>query len=173
MLCDKIMLDRMSSTDYYPHIQKAAAIKSSQKIDTMVLNRILTLAELHPFYVNLLCNELWKNPNIPSIENVTAAWSSCYDIEERRLIAELEKLTSNQQDILKALAVNPTKEPTGQSFLSLLGLPLSSVRVGIKSLQEKDMIYVIKNQDPNLTNLQQGQYRVLDPLLAFALRKYN
>lgn len=173
MLCDKMLLDRMLSSDYYPHLQKAANDKWRQSVDENVLNRILTLTELHPFYVNLLCNELWKNSHIPNMADVTAAWLSCYETEERRLIAELEKLTPNQQNILKAMALNPIQEPTSQSFLNLMGIPLSSVRLGIKSLLEKDIIHVVKKEDPNLPGIRKGQYRVLDPLLAFALRKYS
>lgn len=172
MLCDKLLLDRMSSFDYHPHIQKAAQIRWGSNIDAIVLNRIMTLTELHPFYVNLLCNELWKNNKDPTIGDVSAAWHTCYTTEERRLVVELERLTSNQQDILKALALEPIYEPSGQKFLSLLKLPLSSTRIGIKTLLEKDLIYIVKKEDPNLPGIKKGQYRVLDPLLGLALRKY-
>jgi len=173
MLCDKIFLDRISSVDYAPYIQEAAQGKWGEIISEVVLNRILTLTELYPFYVNLLCNELWKASKIPDVDQVMAAWVNCYEIEERRLISELEKLTPNQQDILKALAMTPTTEPTGQKFLSDTSLPLSSTRMGIKSLLEKDMIYQVKKEDPNIPNIRKGQYRILDPLLAYALRKYQ
>jgi DNA-binding IclR family transcriptional regulator len=79
-------------------------------------------------------------------------------------VAELEKLSINQQNILKALAVMPTDAITGQKFLNQTQLPVSSVRLGMNSLLEKDMVYQIK-----IT----GQYRVLDPLLSFSLKKYD
>jgi AAA+ ATPase superfamily predicted ATPase len=173
MLCDKILLDRMSSEDYIPYIQEAAQGKWKKNIADAALHRILILSELHPFYVNLLCNEGWKEKKIPLIEEVTKAWMACYETEERRLISELEKLTANQQDILKSLAQNPVNEPNSQRFLSEAGLSLSSVRAGIKSLLEKDMIYCVKKEDTHVPSLQKGQYRVLDPLLAYALRKYS
>ncbi len=177
MLCDKILLGRMSSEDYKPYIQVAAKNKWGKHIDDTVLNRILTLTELHPFYVNLLCNELWKGQSptvkIPVVDDVTQAWVACYETEERRLISELEKLTTNQQDILKAIAQNPIDEPSSQKFLTDVGLSLSSVRAGMKSLIEKDMIYRVKTHDINIPSLKKGEYRVLDPLLAYALRKYS
>lgn len=184
MLCDKIILDRMSSEDYRPYIQNAAVAKWGKSIDDLVFNRILTLTELHPFYVNLLCNELWKNPvmsdkndkshgGILSGDDVTKAWVACYEIEERRLISELEKITPNQQDVLKAVARSSVKEPTSHQFLSEVGLSLSSVRAGIKALLEKDLIYQVKKEDVNIPILKKGLYRVLDPLLAYALRKYS
>ena len=139
----------------------------------IAINRILTLVERHPFYVNLLCNELWKSDNLPSMDDVMNAWMACFETEERRLVVELERLTVNQQNILKAIALNPINEPTSQAFLSSLNVPLSSVRLGIKSLVEKDMLYVIKKEDNNLPGIKKGQYRVLDPLLSFMLRKYS
>lgn len=172
MLCDKIFLDRMSSEEYKPYIQEAAKGKWAKTIEDMVLNRILTLTELHPFYVNLLCNELWKG-EFPTIDDVTKAWVTCYETEERRLISELEKLTTNQQDILKCIGQHPIDEPSSQKFLTEVGLPLSSVRVGIKSLVEKDMLYRVKKDDINIPSLRKGEYRVLDPLLAYVLRKYG
>lgn len=43
----------------------------------------------------------------------------------------------------------------------------------MKSLLEKDMVYRVKKEDINIPSLKEGQYRVLDPLLAYALRKYS
>lgn len=178
MLCDKILLDRMSSEDYKPYIQDAALDKWGKPLDDLTLNRILTLAELHPFYVNLLCNELWRDKNDsdnipPNLDDAMKAWIVCYETEERRLISELEKLTANQQDILKTIAQTPSSEPGGQRFLAKTGLSLSSVRLGIKALLDKDMIYRVKKEDAVIPGLVKNQYRVLDPLLAYTLRKYS
>jgi AAA+ ATPase superfamily predicted ATPase len=173
MLCDKIFLERISSNDYIPYIQRAAVAKWKTEIDERLLRKIFILTELHAFYINLLCNELWKKTKLPKIDDVTEAWISCYEIEERRIISELEKLTNNQQDILKALAFNPTKEPNGQKFLKEISLSISSVRLGIKSLLEKDMIYCVRKDDPMLPGIQKGEYRILDPLIAYALRRYD
>ncbi len=173
MLCDKMLLDRMSAIDYQPYIQKAALSKWRTKLDNLTLDRILLLTELHPFYVNLLCNELWKSDNKPTIENVVNAWNNCYETEKRRLVAEIEALTTNQQKLLQALAVNPTTEPTSNQFLQLVGLSTSSVKTGLKSLIDKDMVYQIKKVDLMLSGVMENQYRVLDPLVGFALRKYN
>ncbi len=173
MLCDKILLDRISSIDYHPHIQKAFKSKWGKTVDEFVLNRVLSLTECHPFYVNLLCSQLWKNHKLPTIDDVISAWLACFELEERRLIAEIEKLTDNQQDLLKALTVNIVNEPTSQAFLSTLGMASSSVRLGIKYLLENDMVYIVKNEDPNLPAIKKGQYKVLDPLLAYFMRKYE
>lgn len=88
--------------------------------------------------------------------------------KEDRLIADLEKLASKQQDILIALAI----EPTGQNFISVVKAPASSITQMIKTLLNKDMVYKVSQLDDALPQLKQGQFRVLDPLLAYALRQY-
>lgn len=108
----------------------------------------------------------------PRLNEVALAWKNCYEAEERRLISELEKLTPNQQDILKALTIMPTQEITSQKFLLQAGIPASSLQLGAKTLLEKDIIYQVKTVDPLLPHIRLNQYRVLDPLLGFALKKY-
>lgn len=173
MLCDKLNLQRMSSQDYEPYIQKAALEKWHNEISSQVFARIMSLTELHPFYVNMLCNELWSLDTLPNVDNVFAAWTRCYETEERRLVAELEKLSTNQQDLLKTIALQPVIEPTGQQFLATTGMAYSSVRQTIKSLEKKDMLYKVKMEDEMIPSLKSRQIRVLDPLLAFALQKYQ
>jgi hypothetical protein len=173
MLCDKMHLQRMSSQDYLTYIQKAARLRWGVEIKEVVFNQIMTCTELHPFYVNMLCNELWLLDKPPGMDCVFDAWRNCFMMEERRLVAELEKLTPNQQDVLKALATNLVTEPTGQRFLREVDMPNSSIRQIMHSLHDKDMTYKISTLDPAIQNLQIGQIRVLDPLLAFALRVYS
>lgn len=171
-LCDKMIIDRISSDHYIPYLQKTAKKRWGNSIAEEIILRILTITELHPFYINMLCNELWKNEKSPTISCVSTAWQTCYEQEERWTVSEIEKLTNNQQELLKSLALQPTSEPTGQQFVALSGLSTASVRTGLNALVEKDMAYQIKKGDPLLPFLKSGEYRVLDPLIAYALRKY-
>lgn len=173
MLCDMMHLDRIKSSDYLPHIQKFAKKKWGKELSTMVFDKTMALTEIHPYYVNLLCHELWKLDHLPKIEDVFACWQECYSKHEERLIADLEKLTTKQQDILKALALNPVTEPTGQGFVSASKTPASTINQIIKALMNKDMVYKVKQLDDSIPQLKQNQLRVLDPLLAFALKKYS
>ena len=173
MLCDKLHLERISSKDYWSYIQTAALEKWEQELPQVVFDHIMINTELHPFYVNMLCNELWTLEMLPDVNAVYTAWSNCFENEKRRLVAELERLTVNQQDLLKVLAINPVMEPTGQKFLSLVGMAYSSIRQTIKVLSKQDMVYEVKTEDEAIPGLKIGQIRVLDPLLALALRKYN
>lgn len=173
MLCDMLHLDRMSSIDYLPHLRRLAKQRWKEELSEMVFTKIMALTELHPYYVNLLCHELWKLDHLPTIDDVFACWQECYITHEERLIAELEKLTAKQQDILKALAMNPVVEPTGHNFVSASKTSASTINQTIRTLVNKDMVYKVKLFDAALPNLQLGQLRVLDPLLSYALKKYN
>jgi len=172
-LCDKIIIERISADHYMSYLQKTAKKRWGNTIAEEVILRILTITELHPFYINMLCNELWKNEKMPTLNAVSIAWQTCYEQEERWTVAEIEKLTTNQQTLLKSLALQSTSEPMGQEFVTASGLSIASVRTGIKALVEKDMAYQIKKEDALLPSLKSGDYRVLDPLIAYALRKYS
>lgn len=173
MLCDKLYLERISSDDYQMHLEKLAIRKWGIPLSPLTFNRIIKLTESHTFYVNMLCNQLWSLNKIPDVDEIDIAWECCANLEQRRVVAELEKLTKNQQDLLKVLALTPTTEPSSQQFLNRVGKAYSSVRLGIKSLLEKDMLYIVNKVDPALPMLQIGQIRILDPLMAYVVRKYS
>ncbi|MCC2625089.1 MAG: hypothetical protein K0R14_962 [Burkholderiales bacterium] len=173
MLCDKIYLERISSIDYCHHLNAMALKKWVAKLPDQTFNQIVKYTELHAFYMNMLCNQLWLLDKLPNAHDVDLAWECCFDLEQRRMVAELEKLTKNQQDLLKALALNPTMESNNQQFLTTVGKAASSVRLGIKALLEKDMIYIVNQEDSGLPMVKLKQIRVLDPLLAYLLRKYS
>ena len=172
MLCDMLHLDRMASKHYLLHLNKLAKKNWGAVLSEIVFNKIMSITELHPYYVNLLCHELWKLKQNPSIDDVFDCWQNCFVIHEDRLIADLEKLTSKQQDILKALAINPSIEPTGQSFVSASKTPASTINQTIKILLNKDMVYKVKFEDEALSQCKLNQLRILDPLLSYALKKY-
>ncbi len=173
MLCDRFKIDRIASEHYLPHLQKLANKKWGSKLSDVVFNKIMAITELHPYYVNLLCHELWKLEQVLEVDDVYESWNACFDAHKDRLVAELEKLTTKQQDILKALATHPVVEPTGHNFISASRTPASTINQSIKSLINKDMVYRVEHLDKLLPQLKQNQLRVLDPLLAYALRKYS
>ena len=161
MMCEKIFLGRIAADDYVSYVQEAAMIRWSCKLDLIIIQRIVELAEEHPFYVNFLCSKLWQQDEPPT--NITAidyAWQECLLGEKRRLVEELDKLTTTQCLVLKAIAgtVNLT-EPTAAVFLAKIKKSSGTVLPAIKSLEKKDMLYVD----------QHGVTRVLDPLMKYFL----
>ncbi len=172
MLCDMMHLERMTSKDYSPHLQKLAKKNWQHPLPKNVFNKIMALTELHPYYVNLLCHEIWRLKNLPDLNDVTSCWERCYDTHEDRLVADLAKLTVKQQSVLKTLALHPATEPTGHGFVSTANVSVSTINQAINVLRHKDMIHKIKKLDDAVPQLALKQLRVLDPLLAYALRKY-
>ena len=172
MLCDKLYLERIHSADYRPHLELLAIKVWGKKLPELAFKKIMSLTELHPFYVNLLCHKLWKQ-TLPSVKTVETSWHECMEEESRRIRAEIEKLTRNQQDLLKALAVSPTEEPTGQTFSSLSGLSVSSLHQAVKMLLDQDVVFRVKQLDECVPMFQKNQVRILDPLTAYYFKQYT
>jgi AAA+ ATPase superfamily predicted ATPase len=161
MICEKLQVKRIGSEHYDAYIQDAAKIKWKSKLDKNIIDRILTLTENHPFYVNYLCGKLWRQSEVPTTEEeVNVTWKDCLLNEERRLVLELDALTFNQRLLMKAIAKTPgLKEPTGAAFLAPLGLSSGTAVPALKTLLNKDLLFV---DDEQVT-------RVLDPLLKYML----
>lgn len=171
MLCDKLYLERMHSSDYRLHLESLALKVWNKKILDVVFKKIMSLTELHPFYVNLLCHKLWKE-SFPDVQKVEKSWHECMEEESRRIRAEIEKLTRNQQDLLKTLAFYPTEEPTGQAFSARAGLSVSSLYQAFKALSDQDIVFRVKEEDQYVPLFQKNQARILDPLMAYYFRQY-
>lgn len=173
MLCDKIYLERIFVIEYKKHINGIALLRWKNNIDATVLEKIFNFSEAHAFYVNMLCNILFEQNTTPSLVDVDYAWNLCQEIEQRRIISEIQSLSTNQQDILRLIATNNPTEPTGAHFSKIASKAHSTIRQCIHVLLNKDFIYKVTINDPELAYIKSGQYRVLDPLLSVALRKLS
>lgn len=173
MLCDRLSLERIASVDYRKHLRKLAEKRWHKAIAEPIEDKIFALTELHPYYINLLCHELWQASTPPErSDSVIDAWEICCQTHEDRFVAELEKLTAKQQDILKALAIQPVTTPTGLVFSHRTKASVSTINQTMRSLMDKDMIFKVKKLDDALPHVKLNQLRVLDPLLAYFLTKY-
>jgi AAA+ ATPase superfamily predicted ATPase len=173
MLCDKIYLQRILANEYKKHINSIALLKWGNNINDFVLKKILNLTESHAFYVNMLCNIIFEQNITPVTMDIDNAWNLCQDIEQRRIISDIQSLSINQQDVLRCIAIYQPKEPTGANFAKLVGKAHSTIRQCIQVLLNKDFIYKVIINDSELENIKLGQYRVLDPLLSVTLRKLS
>ena len=164
MLCKKLYLDRIKKEHYVGYIQSAAKLKWKSKLDQTIIDRILTLTECHPFYVNLLCSDLWRKKDKPDIKVVDSIWLECLREEYRRIEASLEPLSVNQLSVLRTIACSDDlSAPTGFGFVRTAGLSVGSVQRALDYLFEHDYIY--KSKD--------GIVGVVDPLIKMALRELS
>jgi hypothetical protein len=173
MLCDKIYLERIFAIEYKKHINELALLRWKHTIDSITLEKILNLCEAHAFYVNMLCNILFGQNNIPSLIDVDNAWNLCQEIELRRIVSDIQSLSTNQQDILRLIATHNPIEPTGAHFSQIASKANSTIRQCTNVLLNKDFIYKVTANDPELPYIKIGQYRVLDPLISVTLRKLS
>ncbi|MCK4608272.1 MAG: hypothetical protein KAT71_02215 [Gammaproteobacteria bacterium] len=154
MLCDKIDLKRIGADHFKAHIQKAAQKKWANEIPADMAQHILTITELHPYYVNLLCDKLWDNDDMPTtIETVEAVWNECLIGYKDKLIADLEPLNTNKMKVLNGFALlDKVREPNSKYFLDTVGLSLGSAQKAIAYLMQHDYIYKTEARDVMLVD---------------------
>lgn len=155
-LCDRIILDRISAEHYKLYIQHAGKQHWRQAVVEEVIELILSLTELHPYYVNSVCSRLWLNKKPPTVHEVNAYWDRLAIEDRSQIAAELDLLSNNQRKLLISLARHGnTSVPLSKEFSRLANLSTSSVAQALAVLEEKDYIY----QDAN------GYYNLIDPLM--------
>jgi AAA+ ATPase superfamily predicted ATPase len=156
MLCDTLQLDRISKEHFKNHLQTAAQKKWNKKIDEKILMAILEITECHSYYVNLLCDRLWEEKHVPSLETIEQEWNGCVAIQKDKLMADLSPLNKNHLKVLSKIALlTGVKEPNGRDFLEMVSMPLGTVQKAIAFLLDQDYLYW--NQEKKLS--------LVDPLL--------
>ena len=101
----------------------------------------MKLSDRHPYYVNLLCDQLWSQAEMPKSKNaVINAWNYLIEGERSDLIKDFLQLSENQKVILVHLATYGGLNLLSSELLEKMGLPLSSAKSAIYALEEKDFI---------------------------------
>ena len=153
-MCERIILERISSEAYIPYIQSAAKKQWGKKLDISVVESVLNYTARHSYYVNLLCSRLWLLPSAPTLKAVTKTWEMFLLEERSQLGAELDLLSKNQRKLLTMLArFKGTQFPTSHEFQLKSKMSISSIKQGLEFLLKKDYIF----QD------ELRRYCVLDP----------
>ncbi|MCK4677310.1 MAG: ATP-binding protein [Bacteroidales bacterium] len=133
--------------DEYKHFIKATFGKNNKDIQDKVVEKILQWTRSHTFYVQYLCNKLFEQ-GTRSIDE-TMFYEVSGDILENNNTFYYEYrnlLTTHQWQLLKAIAKEKYIENiTSSSFIKKHNLTNpSTVRRGVQSLMEKEMICLIK-----------------------------
>ena len=127
-------------------------------ISQKTIEQILDITENHPYYVNILCRKLWLLDNPPNEKDIEEVWRQ-YAFEERaNVLNEIDLLSPNQIKMLISIAKYREKAfPMSKEFLVLANFSLSSASQAIKSLKQKDYLYVNN----------EGKYCIIDPLIKY------
>jgi len=160
-LCNMFGLERIAPKEYFSFLKKAALQQWQAPLDEAVFSKIMELTERHPYYVNILCNRLWKYDNLPNVDRVEKAWDKYVTSHKSIIVGDILNLSLNQRKILTMLAQHPTAEPYGAEFQSKTGVSLSSMKQAFGVLIDKDMVY-----------RDNGVLTVLDPAIRYYLGNY-
>lgn len=162
-LCDRIVLDRISSEEYTKHIQNAAVQEWKKSLHEDIINKIIYYTERHPYYLNLICSKLWKQ-GFPTVNSVTAMWQN-YILQERSQVAsEVELLSKNQRKLLTILARHGgTDTPRSREFEYIAEMSGATITQSLDFLEKRD--YIFKDES--------NYYNVLDPLIKSVLSELH
>ena len=160
-LCNRLNLERMSKSHNIKHISKASTELWGSPLSATVIETIINLTELHPYYINALCNNLYirHSDKHPTTDDVYDTWNEYIFQEKSNTAKELDALNHSQYAILKFIATGNNKMLTGKAALGKLNLSSNAVRESIKKLEEKDFIF--KNAS--------CEYIILDPLIKVSI----
>lgn len=164
MLCNKMLLDRISFMHFDKHLQSSAKRHWKQVLSKEVMDKIALHTESHPYYVNLLCNKLWEREKIPTTKDVDNIWDAALAENKGKIIADLSSLNTNRLKVLTTVALLDTvNEPNSKLFLDEVKLPLSSTQNAVHYLLNHDYLHETK------TGLQ-----LIDPLMKkFLVERYH
>jgi len=154
-LCERLPLARIARAAYIPFLLAAARETWRRELEPAALDAILAHTRRHPYYVNLLCARLWREPEPPQEDDATAHWDAYVRQEARWLAHEVAELSPNQRAVLAALAQEPTAHPQSKGFLARTRLAGASNAQAVSVLTERDLVYRDEHQ----------RLRVLDPAL--------
>lgn len=162
-LCVKMPLDRIAAIEYNKHLQKLSLIRWQKTLSDEIIAAILACTKCHPYYVNLLCSQVWESASpIQDKTKILELWDKYVQSEQSRIAYELARLSPNQRAVIRVLATESINQPGSQYFLEKARLPVASALQAIDALTAKDIIY--KDQE--------GYLAVLDPAIGYFIKKF-
>jgi predicted AAA+ superfamily ATPase len=166
-LCHEISLARLPPKHYKTYLNKVAHKTWKTALHEEVFARIMAYTECHPKYVYNLCIYLWEYcesfKNGPRVQDVDTIWNNMVQDKIKDTREILNARSTGQIKILAFIALNLTKELTGQLAQSKLGMSGSAITQALRLLEADDY----------LERLTDGSLRIIDPLLKTTLLEYS
>jgi hypothetical protein len=158
-ICKRINLDRISKDHYVKFLNLASKQTWKKELSVSALDEILDSTECHPYYVNYLCSELWRQTAPPQEPDVEQVWMEMCRIEGSAIAEALAALRENQKAMLLHIAKQGVLyRPSSSETMTELNLTSRGALQSLKGLMERDFVEKI------IVNGKEG-YRVLDPLM--------
>jgi AAA+ ATPase superfamily predicted ATPase len=157
-LCERIIIERISESDYSPFIKSKFEKTKNHAITTTAITSILEITEQHPYYVNVLCHKVLCSQTEPTEKNIEAIWHKYAMEEKTHVSSEIDLLSNNQAKMLIAIAKYGDEfMPMSSEFIALTKFSMSSASQSLKVLIKKD--YVQENSSK--------KYFIVDPLIKY------
>lgn len=154
---EKMEIDRISADDYRRHLYAAAHQRWGADLDNQAVREILQLCNEHPYWLSALCERLWREPELPSVEIVKLVWTSVCHQHLGRVRHDVRRLSATQRAMLIAIAQQQrVSQLTNRAFLSDIRLASSTGNAAKDVLDREDFI----EQD------EKGVWRLVNPVMA-------
>ncbi|MDE0348804.1 MAG: hypothetical protein OXM56_03760 [Gammaproteobacteria bacterium] len=162
-LCRKMTLERIGAEDYRRFLLRAGRSRWRRRVPDDAIDRILTLTNRHPHYVNALCGPLWRADAAPTADSVEAMWARLVAEEGGVAAGRVARLAPSQRALLRGIAEaeHGVPHPTSHGFLGALRLPVSTGVRARDALERDDLIQ--REED--------GRWMLVDPAMAAWLRQ--
>ena len=158
-LCQTITIERMEKEVYANHLQSLSKKQWKKMLAEDVIERIFIHTELHPYYMNVLCQLLWESDKCPSVDYIDETWHKYVKAQRQIISHDIFSLSPNQRKVISVLAKLPTKEIQSSEFTAPIKISASSAQQALDVLLAKDLVY----REVDKT------YRVLDPAMRYYL----
>lgn len=161
-ICEQIHLERISAEHYKEHLNNLAKKQWKQVLPDSVLENILTVTERHPYYVNLLCFQLWELEELPNKNQVEKTWNSVVLGSRAGIIGQLDGLSQAQIKLLIHIAEGNVGNLTSRESIAKLQLAGSHIKSLLTGLVKKDF----------LEKLPGNEYTIINPMIKTILELY-
>lgn len=151
-----IPLKKIDKNDFAPYIVKKFS-ESNKVCNLDVASLIYDYVKGYPIYVQRLAGYSWNlTESVCTQDIVNFAWDMLLDSERTLFEETWVGLYPGQRLLLKAIALEPTSEPSSADYLRKHFLIASSLEKAMKTLKKREIIELDKNwhlSDPILEAL--------------------
>ncbi|MDA0152373.1 hypothetical protein OH460_08665 [Vibrio sp. Makdt] len=156
-------INRIAAEHYKKHFDLLALEEWGSPLPNEVTDKIISLSECHPYYVNSICSDLWLLPDMPKVEDVEDVWQEVIEMAEREEKGLILSLSTNDKRLLSGIAKGINQKLHSKDSYTKMDLAPSSLRRSVDSLIKKDLIEVSQNET----------YRVINPVIAEIARRHG
>lgn len=160
-MCRQVEIGPVEPGEYAEHMREAFTQRWGGSVDEDVIEAVLGRTDCHPYVTNLCGQVLMDLDNPPTIDDFDQAWAKVVRQDRSYQAAYINRLTTTEKKVLRAIALEPTTKPRSQAYLAKYGVASSTMGVTLERLEQQDL--VCRNDDDQGDAF--GRYEIVDPIL--------